>query len=116
MKPDLLHILQHSLGLDQYGDGLQFRNHFVAGGDNIARCRELVAGGYMEEGGSNALTGGMPCFFVTSAGIGAVALHSPDRPKLSRSQQRYRDYLKLADCYESFSDFLRRKSVTPIDQ
>ena len=26
-----LHILQHSLGLDKYGDGNQYRNHFVTG-------------------------------------------------------------------------------------
>ena len=28
--------------------------------------------------------------------------------KPSRSQQRYNDYLRVADCYENFGDYLRR--------
>lgn len=42
-----LRILQHSLGLDQYGAGRQYRNHFVTGegSDGFPLCRELVAEG-----------------------------------------------------------------------
>lgn len=31
MKASLLNILQHSLGLDEYGRGTPYRNHFVTG-------------------------------------------------------------------------------------
>lgn len=88
MDKDLLHILQHSLGLDKYGQGRQYRNHYVAGGDDVRKCRELVALGHMREHPANALTGGGPCFTVTRDGINAVAEHSPAPPKLTRGQQR----------------------------
>jgi hypothetical protein len=60
MDPKLLHILQHSLGLDHYGNGRQYRNHYVAGGDAVENCRALVAAGYMEEYRPSALSGGDP--------------------------------------------------------
>jgi len=31
--------------------------------------------------------------------------------KMTRSQQRYHDYLKVADCFDSFKDYLLRKAV-----
>ncbi len=39
-----LHILQHSLGLDQFGEGRQYRNHFAAGpgGQDFADCVALT--------------------------------------------------------------------------
>lgn len=110
MRQELLHVLQHSLGLDQHGQGSQYRNHFVAGGRDIDLCRELVASGHMTERADNGLTGGMPWFSVTPNGIDAVALESPKappEPKLTRSQKRYREYLVVGDCFESFADFLR---------
>ena len=42
-----LQILQHSLGLDKYGQGPVFRNHFCAGGSDEETCRSLVEMGYM---------------------------------------------------------------------
>jgi hypothetical protein len=30
--------------------------------------------------------------------------------RMTRSQQRYHNYLKVADCFDSFSDYLRRTS------
>jgi len=44
-----LQILQHSLGLDEYGQGEMYRNHFCAGGDDEGTCRALVALGYMRQ-------------------------------------------------------------------
>ena len=111
MDKELLHILQHSLGLDKYGQERQYRNHYVAGGDDVPKCRELVALGHMREHTANALTGGDPCFTVTRAGIDAVAEHSPPPPKLTRGQQRYRDYVKVADCFEDFGHYLRFKAA-----
>lgn len=111
MNKELLHILQHSLGLDKYGQGSQYRNHYVAGGDDVRKCRELVSLGCMREIQANALTCDEPCFTVTRAGINAVAEHSPQPPKLTRGQQRYRDYVKVADCFEDFGHYLRFKAA-----
>ena len=105
-----LHILQHSLGLDQYGEGRQYRNHFVTGpgSDDFDDCRELVADGLMTERAGSELSGGSPVFFVTRKGIDFVAQYSPKRPpepKLTRSQKRYREFLR-ADCGLTFKEWL----------
>ena len=112
LTPELLHILQHSLGVDRYGQGEQYRNHYVAGGNDVERCRTLVAQGYMREQPGGQLTGGMPVFSVTAAGIDAVALQSETPPKLTRSQKRYRDYLEVAECYEDFKHYLQYAKYT----
>lgn len=111
MDKELLHILQHSLGLNQYGQGAQCRNHYVAGGDAADKCRELVALGYMHEHSASVLTGGEPCFTVTARGEEAVRTESLPAPKLTRGQQRYRDYVRVADCFESFGHYLKFKSA-----
>lgn len=49
MTPTQLQILQHALGVDEFGRGKQYRNHFCAGGADEVICRELVALGYMRE-------------------------------------------------------------------
>ena len=105
----LLGIMQHTLGLNEYGEGEAFRNHFVAGGENLKRCRELVARGYMSEHPASVISGGSPWFHVTPEGKSAVAQFSPARPpekKLTRSQQRYRDY-RRSECCESFGEWLK---------
>lgn len=114
MDSKKLHILQHSLGLDQYGEGRQYRNHFVTGegSDDFPLCRELVADGLMTERAGNKLTGGSPVFFVTRAGIDFVAKISPIKPpekKLTRSQRRYREWLR-ADCGLSFGEWIGAKA------
>jgi hypothetical protein len=106
-----LHILQHSLGLNKYGEGNQYRNHFATGpnGKDFDDCVALADEGLMEDQGTRSFMGDMHCFVVTPAGIDYVALNSPARPpveKLTRSKQRYRDYLRVADCYESFHHYL----------
>ena len=100
-----LGILQHSLGLDEYGQGPQYRNHYVAGGEAVIYCRALVVMGFMEERKDNGLTGGSPWFSVKTAGILAVSRYSPIPPKRSRAQQRYLDYLD-ADTGYSFAEFM----------
>jgi hypothetical protein len=107
MTPEQLHILQHSLGVDKYGQGEQYRNHFCAGGKDEATCRELVALGYMQQ---HATTDTFPYFncSVTEAGKRAMAEASPAPPKLTRSQKRYREFLR-ADCGMRFSEWLRAK-------
>ena len=108
MEKGLLHILQHTLGLNEYCEGRQYRNHFVAGGDDVRKCRELVSLGHMVERKDNGLTGGSPWFSVTQQGIDFVATNSPARPpepKLTRSQKRYREYLR-ADSGLSFAEWI----------
>jgi hypothetical protein len=103
-----LHILQHSLGLDEYGRGPQYRNHFVTGegSDDHPLCMALVKDGLMERRGGSVLTGGDDVFIVTHAGIQFVADNSPTPPKLTRSQKRYQGYLD-ADCGLTFGEWLR---------
>lgn len=92
LAPKQLEILQHALGLDQYGRGSMYRNRFCAGGDDEPVCRELVALGLMKE---HARTEWLPYFncSVSDAGIQAVRECSPEPPKLTRSQLRYRRFL-----------------------
>ncbi len=104
---NLLHILQHALGLDQHGQGTQFRNHFVAGGKDLEVCREAVAQGFMTEHAATCISGGQPWFSVTKAGVSHVASTSPSPPKLSRSQQRYRRFLQYRDGFDNFLHYCR---------
>jgi hypothetical protein len=112
-----LEILQHALGLDQYGkvryyrDGREYygfmpnRNHFCAGGGDEPECRELVLMGLMKQHHTTEVLPYFNCS-VTDAGKEAVRKESPAAPKLTRSQERYRAYLR-ADCFENFRDYLR---------
>lgn len=107
MTPAQLHTLQHALGVDQYGKGDMFRNHYVGG---ETECRPLVALGMMTEHPASELTGGDPWFRVTDAGKTAVRDLSPIPPKLTRSQRRYREFLD-ADCGLTFGEWMKLKAV-----
>jgi hypothetical protein len=108
-----LKILQHSLGLDQYGQGNQHRCHFVtdASPKNTAHriCMQAVADGLMTRRDGNALTGGDDVFFVTPAGVEFVRVNSPKPPKVSRAKARYRRWLENRDYFhfDGFLDFCR---------
>ena len=90
-----LKVLQHALGVDQYGQGEMYRDHFCAGDDDEATCRELVAAGLMRLWPhANPFTGecnGYPYYncSVTEEGKRAVREQSPSPPKLTRSQQEW---------------------------
>jgi len=110
MRDNKLQILQHSLGLDQYGEGMRNRNHFVTGpgGQDFKDCNALVGMGLMKDHGITGISGGDNVFTVTPAGIDYVALNSPVRPpapKLTRSQLRYQEFFHN-DGYDSFADFI----------
>ena len=109
MTPAQLHILQHSLGVDQYGRGRQYRNHFVTGPGttDFPACRALVDMGFMEDHGSQSGFDGDHLFWVTEVGRKAMLAESPAPPKVSRSKQRYQQYLNVADCFESFGHYLK---------
>jgi hypothetical protein len=114
-----LHILQHSLGVDQFGQGRQYRNHFVTGegSDDHPTCCGLVAAGLMTRQNGNQITGGDDAFFVTDAGRRYVAENSPPPPKLTRGQARYRDWLSVSDITgETFIEFCKRRAAPSGDR
>ncbi|RWC28127.1 MAG: hypothetical protein EOS70_27845 [Mesorhizobium sp.] len=110
MKPAHLHILQHSLGLDQYGRGTSTRDHFVTGegSEDHAACVELVELGFMIRRAAVEMFGGDDFFRVTPAGKKAAIENSEAPPKVSRSKQRYADYLYEDSC-RPFGDWLKWK-------
>ena len=108
-----LQIIQHSLGLDQYGRGEMYRNRFVAGPGhrNQPEIDQLVAEGLMEDCSGQVhpslLGEGARLFCVTDAGIEWVKSNSPKPPRRTKAQERYRRFLKWGDCFDSFLDFCR---------
>lgn len=107
-----LRVLQHSLGLDQFGRGRAYRNHFVTspGTTDWPHCESLVNEGLMSRAPPSALTGGGHCFAVTAQGRAYVAEHSPKPPALTASQRRYRDFLRRVDSGLSFGDWLKART------
>lgn len=115
MDAKILHIIQHSLGCDEFGRGNQFRNHFVTGEGSIDHpiCTGAVERGLMVcRRKGYELYGGDDVFAVTPEGKAWMAENSPAPPKLTRSQQRYQDYLD-SETSESFIEYCRRKSRKP---
>jgi hypothetical protein len=104
----ILHILQHSLGLDQHGRGSMYRNHFVTGEGSTdwAYCTEAVGLGLMERRESK-LCGGDSVFTVTDAGRQFVRDQSPPPPKRTRSQARYYAFLNADWFPGSFGDWIK---------
>lgn len=106
----VLHILQHSLGRDEYGRGTDYRNSFVTGqgGGSFALCNEAVALGLMRDSGPVAMYDGDHVFAVTDAGKAYITEHSPPEPKRTRGQVRYRRWLAgAADCGVTFGEWLK---------
>jgi hypothetical protein len=83
-----------------------YRNHFCAGGGDEAICRELVEMGYMK----TFVRSYLPYYncTVTEAGKTAMLAQSPQPPKLTRGQRRYRSFLR-ADTGESFGEWLQKQ-------
>jgi hypothetical protein len=118
MRTKLLEILQHSLGVDEYGRGNQFRNHFCTGpgSTDYDSCKELVQMGLMREQPGNELSGGDSIFRVTGNGKEVMKRESSQPPKLTASQARYQRYLSIGDLFPDFKAFLKydsRKTPTP---
>jgi hypothetical protein len=80
MTPALLHILRHSIGLDDKGNGREYRNHFATDPDSPdgRLCQELCAAGLMTDYGAPALWGGMHCYKVTDEGMVVARLKTQD--------------------------------------
>jgi len=107
----LLRIIQHSLGVDEFGQGEQYRDHFVTGegSDDHPACMEAVERGLMKCFPNQQHMGGMDFFRVTDAGREWMAANSPPPPKLTRSQKRYRSWHDsgASDCGWSFIDWCK---------
>jgi hypothetical protein len=103
-----LHVLQHSLGLNQYGQGAGHRNYFVTseGTTDWPVCVAAVAEGLMTQTKGNAITGGGDVFRVTPEGVAWVQQHSPKAPTLTRGQRAYRAWLN-ADNDMTFGQWLK---------
>ena len=108
LPPAELQILRHALGVGEGGLECIYRNHFVTGkgGSDHRHCMALVERGYMAQRAGNAITGGDDLFMVTDAGRAAVQEHTPPPPKLTRSQQRYQQFLRY-DGGVTFGEYLR---------
>ena len=104
----ILHVIQHSLGCDQFGRGTMYRNHFVTGEGSVDHpiCMEAVERGLMERRRKKYEPyGGADVFAVTPEGKEWMAANSPSPPKLTRSQRRYQAYLN-ADTSMSFREWI----------
>lgn len=102
-----LHILRHSLGLDDNGRGNQYRNRYVCGPGHHSwsDCLELWERGLMIRHGRRELFGGDYLFMLTAEGKAAVESARPAPTKTTRSQRRMELFRSL-DCGLSFREFL----------
>lgn len=130
VRDESLHILQHALGLDDYGrskhDGRRehqartpartedcYRNRFVLseGGKDWTLCVEHVEAGRMTKHGPSPMFGGERgyCFCVTEAGLSYVRERSPKPPKESRGKRRWAAFTSARDAYPdlTFPQFLK---------
>lgn len=108
-RPDpLLHLLQHALGLDDYGRGTMYRNHFVTGEgcDGWTLLNQAVTDGLATRHDPRKMFGGDYCFTVTDAGKKYVREKSPAPPKRTRSQKRY-DAFMSEDSGYTFGEWLK---------
>jgi hypothetical protein len=109
LTKDELGIMQHAIGADRFGRG-GGRNFFATSreGSDGRVCEALVVAGLMrviEQ--PSAITGGSHVYAVTDEGRRRVAEESPKPPKLTRSQVRYREFLRC-DIGVSFGEFLKK--------
>lgn len=89
-----LHILRHSLGLDDNGHGCIYRNHYVAGQwhHSYERLLALVQSGHMEQRPvPNFLGPSDDVFSVTEKGQAAAFVPEPPLPPAKRRWQAYQE-------------------------
>lgn len=112
MRDQSLHILQHALGLDDFGRGTSYRNHYVCGEDcdSWPLLVDHVNAGRMTRHGPREVFGGSYCFVVTEAGREYVRSNSPVAPKPSPSKRRYQRFLD-ADSGLSFGEWMKREGA-----
>lgn len=114
MTREQLHILRHSLGLDDTGRGREYRNHYCIGPDchGWSDVRTLIEQRLMRDCGSGGIAGGLHIIVVTDAGKMLARKQDP-MPKETRGHRRWKAFLR-ADCGMTFGEWLktdRAKSV-----
>jgi hypothetical protein len=111
MSKTRLSILQHALGVDQYGQGRQYRSHYVAGpgSDCWELLNTMVTEGLLVRHEPSQVFGNDYCFIVTPVGSEYVLVNSPKPPKLTRSQQNYKDFLS-ADSGMPFGEWIKNRN------
>lgn len=99
-----LHILRHSIGLNDKGHGKEYRNHYCTGKDcdSYKDCCALADLGLMQTGG---IDGTNIFFHVTEAGKAEARKNVEPVKKLTRSQKRYQAFLH-AESGLTFIEFL----------
>lgn len=107
LTPQELHILRHSLGLDDNGNGNQYRNYYCT--DPVPELVKLCDMGLMWDRGAQEIYGGMHVYHVTERGKRVVNDSKPAPKKISRSKRRYLDFLH-ADSGMSFGEWIRLPS------
>jgi hypothetical protein len=108
MTPNQLHILRHSLGLDQNGHGRTYRNYYCTGKncDGYADIIALKDAGLMKF--SNFINEGRDEIFTVTEDGRREALKDVVYPKLTRSQRRMQAY-RNSDSGLSFKEWLQTK-------
>jgi len=77
VTPEQLHILRHSLGLNDSGEGREYRNHFATDAETKdgLDCQRLCALGLMRDTGTLAVWSHLRCYTVTGEGVDFVRAH-----------------------------------------
>lgn len=103
-----MHILRHSLGLDEEGRGEAYRNYYVC--DPDPDCEALVSLGLMACQKSPDWICGRLTYIVTEAGKRAA---TEGVKPLSKSKLRYLEFLRVSDCCPdlTFKQFLARRTL-----
>ena len=111
ISPPLLHILRHSIGIDDRGRGQEYRNRFVTDPSTPdgKMCQELCEAGLMQDDGQHALCGGMHVYSVTGFGKQIVRYNKPAERPSTASARRYQQFLG-ADTGMSFSEWLKARA------
>lgn len=108
----ILEVLQHALGVDRFGRGSMYRDHFVAGPghSDFDTCLAATERGLMQRYENKHVIGGN-VFVVTDQGRQFVLARSPKPDRKQKARDRYSRYLDLADVLPdlTFGDFLRRQ-------
>lgn len=101
-----LEMMRHALGFDHQGNGRRYRNHYCGPqGEDEKAWMELVNAGWATHRNMGEISGEMDTFWLTQPGIDYVLSRKPQPKKLTRSQQRYQDFLD-ADCGMRFGEWL----------
>ncbi|MCK9154484.1 MAG: hypothetical protein M0P12_00070 [Paludibacteraceae bacterium] len=102
-----LKILRHSLGTDWEGNLTWHRNFYDPAGEDISICESLLAKGYMTKEKTPTAFIGNNLFYVTEKGKQFVRENEPVKKVLTRSQERYRKFIRENSCLD-FGEWLKK--------